>query len=71
MLQKGTRECLGVHRQGHRLKEKIGDIALRGGDVLLLDTGPQFVAENRNNRNFALVSEVANSHQPRSSLYLI
>lgn len=56
---------LGVHRQGHRLKEKIGDIRLRGGDVLLLDTSTDFVTEYKNNRNFALVSEVADSHQPR------
>jgi len=25
--------------QGERLKQKIGDIVLKGGDVLLLDTG--------------------------------
>lgn len=52
---------IGVHRQGHRIKEKIGDITLKGGDVLLLDTGTNFVKEYKNNRNFALVSEVENS----------
>ncbi|GMH35609.1 hypothetical protein BSKO_03477 [Bryopsis sp. KO-2023] len=56
---------IGVHRQGQRIKEKIGDIVLRGGDVLLLDTGSQFLSQNRNNRNFALVSEVENSSPPR------
>lgn len=60
-----SRGDLGVHRQGHRLKDKIGDIRLRGGDVLLLDTSTDFVNEYKNNRNFALVSEVADSHQPR------
>lgn len=56
---------IGVHRQGERVKEKIGDIVLGGGDVLLLDTGPQFVEQHRNDRNFALVSEVENSTPPR------
>jgi hypothetical protein len=27
------------HLQGERLKQKIGEIVLKGGDVLLLDTG--------------------------------
>eukprot|EP00210_Caulerpa_lentillifera_P002468 g2366.t1 len=62
---------IGVHRQGHRLKEKIGDIRLRGGDVLLLDTSTDFVNEYKNSRNFALVSEVADSHQPRFDRALI
>eukprot|EP00803_Ostreobium_quekettii_P006321 evm.model.scf_164.7 EVM.evm.TU.scf_164.7 scf_164:94260-120106(+) len=56
---------IGVHRQGQRLRQKIGDITLKGGDVLLLDTGAAFVRDNKNNRNFALVSEVENSTPPR------
>jgi len=31
--------CCAVQTQGERLKQKIGDIVLKGGDVLLLDTG--------------------------------
>lgn len=52
---------IGVHRQGQRLRQKIGDIRLHGGDVLLLLTGPQFLGQYRNCRDFALVSEVENS----------
>ena len=37
----------------------------QAGDVLLLDTGTQFLANHRNDRNFALVAEVANSRPPR------
>ena len=33
--------------------------------MLLLDTGTQFLANHRNDRNFALVAEVANSRPPR------
>jgi di/tricarboxylate transporter len=38
---------------------------VQAGDVLLLDTGAQFWDNHKNNRNFALVAEVANSHPPR------
>jgi hypothetical protein len=39
--------------------------AVQAGDVLLLDTGAQFWDNHKNNRNFALVAEVANSRPPR------
>ena len=35
LLKYSASACL----QGERLKQKIGDIVLKGGDVLLLDTG--------------------------------
>lgn len=38
---------------------------LQAGDVLLLDTGSQFLANHKSDRNFALVAEVANSQPPR------
>lgn len=39
--------------------------ALQAGDVLLLDTGAQFLPNHKSDRNFALVAEVANSQPPR------
>ncbi|MGW8311128.1 MAG: SLC13 family permease [Thiogranum sp.] len=47
---------VGVARNGHRVREKIGDIILRGGDTLLLVTRPSFVEQQRNSRDFFLVS---------------
>lgn len=38
---------------------------LQAGDVLLLDTGSQFLTNHKSDRNFALVAEVANSQPPR------
>lgn len=38
---------------------------LQAGDVLLLDTGSQFLINHKSDRNFALVAEVANSQPPR------
>jgi di/tricarboxylate transporter len=48
-----------------RLRKKIGDIVLRAGDTLLLETRPSFLQRQRNSRDFFLVSEVADSTPPR------
>ena len=52
---------IAVHRNGARLGGKIGDIELRFGDTLLLETQPTFIDAYRNDRSFALVSQVTRS----------
>jgi di/tricarboxylate transporter len=52
---------IAVHRSGERLRGKIGDIELRYGDTLLLETQPTFLDTHRNDRSFALVSQVHRS----------
>lgn len=47
---------IAVHRGGERLAGRIGDIEVRPGDTLLLQTTPHFAAANRNNPDFYLVS---------------
>ena len=49
---------LAVHRHGSRVTNKIGDIELRPGDTLLLQTRPHFTRAYRNNPDFYLVSDV-------------
>lgn len=56
---------IAVARNGVRLRKKIGDIVLRAGDTLLLETRPSFLQRQRNSRDFFLVSEVADSTPPR------
>jgi di/tricarboxylate transporter len=56
---------IAVHRAGERIEGKIGDIRLRGGDMLLLEAPPSFAETYRHSWDFFLVSPVANS-QPRS-----
>ncbi|MCA9602869.1 MAG: SLC13 family permease, partial [Myxococcales bacterium] len=56
---------IAVHRHGERIQSKIGDIQLESGDVLLLEARPGFAERHRNDRTFALVSEVAGSEPPR------
>jgi len=57
---------IAVHRAGEHLgKQKIGDIVLKAGDTLLLDTHPRFVEAQRNSRDFFLVSAVEGSRPLR------
>ena len=52
---------IAVARGGARLNKKIGDIVLSPGDTLLLETLPNFALQQRNSRDFFLVSSVADS----------
>ncbi len=55
---------VAVHRNGARLRGKIGDIELRPGDTLLLQTRAGFAREFRHSPDFYLVSDVEGS-EPR------
>ena len=55
---------IAVGRNGTRLRQKIGDIVLRPGDTLLLEANPTFVNQQRNSRDFYLVSQIADSGPP-------
>ena len=52
---------IAVSRNGARIPGKVGDIHLRPGDALLLETHPSFVDQQRDSRDFLLVSPVAGS----------
>jgi len=56
---------IAVYRAGEHLEQKIGDIVLRPGDTLLIQTHPRFVETQRNRRDFFLVSTVAGSQPVR------
>ncbi len=56
---------IAVARHGERVRGKIGDIVLRPGDQLLLETHPSFVNQHHNSRHFFLVSRLENSNPPR------
>jgi di/tricarboxylate transporter len=49
---------IAVHRNGEQVRAKVGDIQLRAGDTLLLDTHGGFVDGYRNSDDFYLVSTV-------------
>ncbi len=52
---------LAVARNGERLREKIGDITLRAGDVLLVESHAGFISRQKDSRDFYLVSEIPDS----------
>lgn len=52
---------IAVHRNGERINQKIGDIVLKPGDTLLLETHRRFLRNRRNSRDFFLISYVPDS----------
>jgi di/tricarboxylate transporter len=56
---------VAVARNGERLHKKIGDIVLRPGDTLLVEAHPSFADQQRNSRDFFLVSRLDDSNPPR------
>ncbi len=51
---------LAVSRSGERLKEKVGDITLKTGDTLFLETKKSFQHRFRNSNHFYLISPIEN-----------
>jgi di/tricarboxylate transporter len=56
---------VAVHRQGKQVEGKIGDIVLRPGDTLLLETHHNFVQAWKSSDEFFLVSEVEHERPAR------
>lgn len=55
---------LAVSRRGERINEKVGDIRLQTGDVLLLEAPVDFVDKYRLSNDFYLVSTLSDNHSP-------
>lgn len=49
---------LAVHRAGHRLKQKIGDIVLEPGDTVMLSAAPGFRDSWQDSPSFYVVSDM-------------
>jgi len=56
---------IAAARNGERLLGKIGDIKLKIGDTLLLEAPPVFAEQQRDSRDFFLVSTIEGSHPLR------
>ncbi|HEX7046407.1 MAG TPA: SLC13 family permease [Gammaproteobacteria bacterium] len=52
---------IAVSRNGQRINRKIGDIRLRPGDMLLLESDRGFAERHRNNRDFLLLKPLDNA----------
>ena len=56
---------IAVARNGRRIRGKPGDVVLQAGDTLLLEARPSFIDQQRNNRDFLLVSQLQDSSPPK------
>jgi di/tricarboxylate transporter len=62
---------VAVARNGERLHKKIGDVVLRAGDTLLVEAHPSFFDQQRDSRDFFLVSRLPDSNPPRHDRALV
>jgi di/tricarboxylate transporter len=51
---------VAVARNGERIKGRIGDIVLRPGDTLLVESHAGFISRQKDTRDFYLVNEIEN-----------
>ncbi len=49
---------IAIHRNGERLSQKIGEIVLKPGDLLLLVTGEDFRNRTRDTQNIYVISKI-------------
>src|SRR5690606_10137076 len=52
---------LAVARDGQRLQGKVGDVEVRPGDTLLIESDRNFAERHRNSRDVCLVSPIRDS----------
>ncbi len=62
---------IAVARNGEHINEKIGDIVLRPGDTLLLECHHSFADQEKNSKDFFLVSKIEDSTPPRHNKSVI
>ena len=55
---------IAVAHRGERVNKKIGDVVLEAGDTLLLEAHPSFADQQRNRKDFFLVSRLEGSNPP-------
>lgn len=55
---------ISISRDGSRLGGKIGDVELKPGDTLLVETNDEFARQHRYSRDFLLVSPLQDSVPP-------
>lgn len=57
---------IAVARNGSRVAGRIGDIVLKAGDTLLVESHAGFLSRQKDSRDFYLISSVADSTPPRT-----
>ncbi|HET6434015.1 SLC13 family permease [Dyella sp.] len=64
--------ALAIHRRGQVLREKLSDVSLAVGDVLLVLVAEEAMANLRNDESFIVLSEREKApHTPRKAFYAV
>jgi di/tricarboxylate transporter len=50
---------IAVHRNGEKIEDKIGNVILKSGDVLLLFAGENFISRTKDTHDFYFISKVS------------
>jgi di/tricarboxylate transporter len=50
---------IAVHRNGEKIEDKLGNVILKSGDVLLLFAGENFVSRTKDTHDFYFISKVS------------
>jgi di/tricarboxylate transporter len=50
---------IAVHRNGEKIENKLGNVILKSGDVLLLFSGENFISRTRDTHDFYFISKVS------------
>ena len=59
---------IAVARNGERINKKLGEIILHAGDTLLIEARRNFVEQQRNRRDFYLISKIDDFQHPNAKL---
>ena len=49
---------IAVHRNGEKIEDKLGNVILKAGDVLLLFAGENFISRSKDTNDFYFISKV-------------
>ncbi|MBU4055898.1 MAG: SLC13 family permease, partial [Proteobacteria bacterium] len=56
---------VAISRAGEQIQGSLGNVVLKEGDTLLLETNPSFYERNKNSQDFHLISQLEESASPR------
>lgn len=59
---------IAIHRNGERLNQKLGEVELHSGDVLMVEASPGFRATWGNSADFYLVAQLDQTARPKYRL---
>ncbi|MFT6851179.1 MAG: di/tricarboxylate transporter [Sphingobacteriales bacterium] len=60
---------LSVHRKGERLESRLGEIQIKAGDLLLLNSGTNFIKRAKRNKDLIVISQTEKAEKKSGKLF--